>query len=81
MSQRTGEMWYRLAFRDYLRAHREEGEAYERLKRRLARTSDRDYLPTVNLQPEKISDDRVVEARINLFDRSVKDALRESYKK
>ena len=45
------------------------------------RTSDRDYLPTVNLQPEKSSDDRVVEAPNNLFDRSVKDALRASYKK
>jgi GrpB-like predicted nucleotidyltransferase (UPF0157 family) len=31
-----GEMWQRLAFRNYLRAHREEAETYERLKRRLA---------------------------------------------
>ena len=31
-----GEMWQRLAFRDYLRAHQEEAETYERLKKRLA---------------------------------------------
>lgn len=31
-----GEMWQRLAFRDYLRAHPEEAAAYARLKGRLA---------------------------------------------
>lgn len=31
-----GEMWQRLAFRDYLRAHAEEAHRYEQLKRRLA---------------------------------------------
>jgi GrpB-like predicted nucleotidyltransferase (UPF0157 family) len=31
-----GEMWQRLAFRNYLRTHPEEAETYERLKRKLA---------------------------------------------
>jgi GrpB-like predicted nucleotidyltransferase (UPF0157 family) len=31
-----GEMWQRLAFRDYLRDHPKEARTYERLKRRLA---------------------------------------------
>jgi GrpB-like predicted nucleotidyltransferase (UPF0157 family) len=33
---KDGEMWQRIAFRDYLRAHPEEAGTYERLKRRLA---------------------------------------------
>lgn len=36
VTEPRGEMWQRLAFRDYLRAHREEAETYERLKKRLA---------------------------------------------
>lgn len=31
-----GEMWQRLAFRDYLRVHSDEAQRYESLKRRLA---------------------------------------------
>ena len=36
VTEPDGEMWQRLAFRDYLRAHPEEAQTYERLKRRLA---------------------------------------------
>ena len=36
VTEPDGEVWQRLAFRNYLRAHPEEAETYERLKRRLA---------------------------------------------
>ena len=36
VTEPNGELWQRLAFRDYLRAHPEEAGTYERLKRRLA---------------------------------------------
>lgn len=36
VAEPSGEVWQRLAFRDYLRTHPEEAETYERLKRHLA---------------------------------------------
>jgi GrpB-like predicted nucleotidyltransferase (UPF0157 family) len=36
VTEAHGEMWQRLAFRDYLRIHLDEARTYERLKRRLA---------------------------------------------
>jgi GrpB-like predicted nucleotidyltransferase (UPF0157 family) len=36
VTEPDGELWQRLAFRDYLRAHPEEAATYERLKRQLA---------------------------------------------
>jgi GrpB-like predicted nucleotidyltransferase (UPF0157 family) len=36
MTEPTGEMWQRVAFRDYLRAHPDEAARYEALKRDLA---------------------------------------------
>jgi GrpB-like predicted nucleotidyltransferase (UPF0157 family) len=36
VTEPNGEMWQRLAFRDYLRAHSEEARTYQRLKTRLA---------------------------------------------
>lgn len=36
MTETTGEMWQRLAFRDYLRAHPDEAARYAALKRELA---------------------------------------------
>ena len=36
VTEPDGEMWQRLAFRDYLRTHPAEAAAYERLKRQLA---------------------------------------------
>ncbi len=36
VAEPTAEPWLRLPFRDYLRAHRQEAQRYERLKRELA---------------------------------------------
>jgi GrpB-like predicted nucleotidyltransferase (UPF0157 family) len=38
MTEKTGELWQRLLFRDYLRLNSEEAQAYGRLKRTLAAT-------------------------------------------
>jgi GrpB-like predicted nucleotidyltransferase (UPF0157 family) len=38
MTEKNGELWERLLFRDYLRTHPEEAQAYERLKLILAAT-------------------------------------------
>ena len=42
VTEPDGEMWRRLAFRDYLRVHPEEAGIYEQLKRRLATEHQRD---------------------------------------
>ena len=42
VTEPQGEVWRRLAFRDYLRAHPDEAETYERLKTRLAREHQAD---------------------------------------
>jgi GrpB-like predicted nucleotidyltransferase (UPF0157 family) len=42
VTEPDGEMWQRLAFRDYLRTHPEEARTYEQLKRRLAAEHPRD---------------------------------------
>jgi GrpB-like predicted nucleotidyltransferase (UPF0157 family) len=42
MTENTGELWQRLLFRDYLRLHPEEAQAYEQLKRTLAVTHRED---------------------------------------
>jgi GrpB-like predicted nucleotidyltransferase (UPF0157 family) len=42
MTEKTSKLWQRLLFRDYLRLHPEEAQAYERLKRSLAATHRED---------------------------------------